>query len=216
MKVAGVDKGDLGYLKEEASLEMRSSAALDRSNDRDDLKAVIDAEFSHDIVTEDEAQQTVLKDVERVTGARSVAVTRYGSYETKLHGRNQLGVLKQGDFERIGGHGDYREEQGISADGGHIKSVNTAIAGQSAEFAADGSKIVDDGSADYQVTQLKYDAAGAAAATSYSAANQKSSGKSGALSDTDAVMKARQAQAQAQAKRDVKAQQMAKQLQRGR
>ena len=35
-------------------------------------------------------------------GARSVAVTRYGSYEAKLHGRNQLGVIKQGEFDLIG------------------------------------------------------------------------------------------------------------------
>ncbi len=31
------------------------------------------------------ASQAVLKDVERVTGARSVAVTRYGSYESETH-----------------------------------------------------------------------------------------------------------------------------------
>ena len=78
------------------------SVANDRSLDRDDLKAVIDAEFSHDIETEEEAQQAVLKDIERVTGARSVAVTRYGSYEAKLHGRNSLGVIKQGEFDAIG------------------------------------------------------------------------------------------------------------------
>ena len=155
----------------------------------------------------------MLKDVERVTGARSVSVTRYGSYEAKLHGRNQLGVLKQGDFERIGGHGDYREEQGISADGGHIKAVNTQIAGQSAEFAADGSKIVDDGSADYQVTKLAYDASAAVAATSYSASNQKSMGASGALSDTSAVAMQRQAAAEAEAKRQAKARAMAQKIQ---
>ena len=72
----------------------------------------------------------MLKDVERVTGARSVAVTRYGSYESKLHGRNQLGVLKQGDFERIGGHGDYKEMQGVSADGSNVKKMNQRIASQ--------------------------------------------------------------------------------------
>ena len=145
----------------------------------------------------------MLKDIERVTGARSVAVTRYGSYEAKLHGRNQLGVLKQGDFERIGGHGDYRDEQGISADGGHIKSVNTSISGQSAEFAADGSKIVDDGSADYQTTKLAYDATAAANATSYTAANQASLG--GKTTKQDAATKAAQAAAEAQAKQQAKA-----------
>ena len=89
---------------------MRLSVAADRSLDRDELKAVIDAEFSHDIETEAEAQQAVLKDVERVTGARSVAVARYGSLESKQHGRNQLGVVKQGDFGRIGGHGVYKQQ----------------------------------------------------------------------------------------------------------
>ena len=69
-----------------------------------ELQKVVDAEYSHDIETEEEKQQEVLKDVERVTGARSVAVTRYGSYES-IHGRK--GRVKQGDFERIGGHGDY-------------------------------------------------------------------------------------------------------------
>jgi len=99
MKAAGVDKGDLGYLKAEASLDERASTTLQEqgnlsSDQRAELQRVVDAEFSHDIVTEEEAQQAVLKDVERVTGARSVAVARYGSYESKAHGRNQLGVVK--------------------------------------------------------------------------------------------------------------------------
>ena len=116
MKTAGVDKGDMGYLKAEADLSERVSVTkLEQGNltneQKAELQKVVDAEFSHDIETEEEAQQRVLKDVERVTGARSVAVTRYGSYESKLVGRNQLGVIKQGDFERIGGHGDYREQQ---------------------------------------------------------------------------------------------------------
>ena len=101
MKYAGVDKGDLGYLKAEADLDERMSVAnaeqsLLTDEQKAELQAVVDAEFSHDIETEEEAQQAVLKDVERVTGARSVAVTRYGSYESKLHGRNLLGIIKQG------------------------------------------------------------------------------------------------------------------------
>ena len=55
----------------------------------------MDSLYSHDIETEEEKQTAVLKDIERVTGARSVAVTRYGSYESKMHGRNQLGTIKQ-------------------------------------------------------------------------------------------------------------------------
>ena len=101
MKFAGVDKGDLGYLKEEVDLEMRVSATKQSDNLLSDeaeamLRAVVDAEFSHDIETEEEAQALAATRVERVTGARSVAVTRYGSYEAKLHGRNSLGVIKQG------------------------------------------------------------------------------------------------------------------------
>jgi hypothetical protein len=107
----------------------------------------------------------VLKDVERVTGARSVAVTRYGSYESKLVGRNQLGTLKQGDFERIGGHGDYRKEQGVSADGSTIKKVNTQIGSQSHEYNADGTICVDTGG-DVNPS-LGYDASAAARATPY-------------------------------------------------
>jgi hypothetical protein len=125
----------------------------------------MEALYSHDTDTEEEKQTRVLKDVERVTGARSVAVTRYGSYESKLVGRNQLGTLKQGDFERIGGHGDYRKEQGVSADGSTIKKVNTQIGSQSHEYNADGTICVDTGG---DVNQsLGYDASAAARATPY-------------------------------------------------
>ena len=187
---------------------------MERSNDRDDLKAVIDAEFSHDIETEEEAQQAVLKDVERVTGARSVAVTRYGSYESKLHGRNSMGVIKQGEFETIG-MSDARDQairasQGINADGSRAKSVNAQISGQTHEFAADGSIEIGSGQA--------YDATAAANATSYSAANQaslggKSPSQTGALSNTDAVSKQRQEAAAAEARRQAKALKFQQQMQ---
>ena len=72
-----------------------------------------------------------------------------------------------------------------------------------AEFAADGSKIVDDGSADYQTTKLAYDATAAANATSYTAANQASLG--GKTANQDAAAKAAQAAAEAQAKQQAKA-----------
>ena len=166
MNKAGVDMGDLGYLKEEKSLEERTSLASNYKDfERKDLDAIRDTEYSHDIDTEEEKQTRVLKDVERVTGARSVAVTRYGSYESKLVGRNQLGTLKQGDFERIGGHGDYRKEQGVSADGSTVKKVNTQIGSQSHEYNADGTICVDTGG---DVNQsLGYDASAAARATPY-------------------------------------------------
>ena len=86
---AGVDKGDLGYLREEQSLEMRASMAMDRSLDRDDLQAVIDAEFSHDIETEEEAQQAVLKDVERVTGHQSLSMSSSSTPEPPREWRRQ-------------------------------------------------------------------------------------------------------------------------------
>jgi len=169
MKKAGVDKGDLGYMKEEADLASRASLSSNYKDfERKDLDAIVNSEYSHDIETEEEAQQAVLKDVERVTGARSVAVTRYGSYESKLYGRNQSGAIKQGDFERIGGHGDYRAEQGIAADGSSIKTVNTQVGSQSHEYAADGSVIIDNGG-DVNQTLL-YDARLAANATDKSAA----------------------------------------------
>ena len=103
-----------------------------------------------------------------------------------------------------------RALQGISADGTHIKTVNKQIAGQSAEFAADGSKIVNDGSSDYQVTKLDYNATAAANATSYTAANQASLGgktraQTGALSNTATVAQTRSAAAEAEAKRQAKA-----------
>ena len=172
MNKAGVDMGDLGYLKEEKSLEERTSLASNYKDfERKDLDAIRDTEYSHDIDTEEEKQTRVLKDIERVTGARSVAVTRYGSYESKLVGRNQLGTLKQGDFERIGGHGDYRKEQGVSADGSTIKKVNTQIGSQSHEYNADGTICVDTGG-DVNQT-LSYNAKMAADATN-KAAGQKS------------------------------------------
>ena len=122
MKKAGVDKSDLGYLKEEKDLAQRASTASNYKDfERKDLEAVIAAEFSHDIETEAEKQALAATQVQRVTGARSVPVTRYGSLETKLHGSNQLGTIKQGDFERIGGHGDYRAEQSVSFDGSQVK-----------------------------------------------------------------------------------------------
>ena len=221
MKTAGVDKGDLGYLKAEADLDERVSVTKQEQDDlteeqKAELQKVIDAEFSHDIETEEEKQHEVLKDVERVTGARSVAVTRYGSYESKLHGRNQAGAIKQGDFERIGGHGDYREEQGISADGTHIKTMNTQIAGQSHEYAADGTTIVDDGSADYQVTQLKYNHKAAASASQYTADKMKSIGKTGALSNTDAVAASRAAMAAKEAEKQAKLGQQYQQMMKAR
>ena len=219
-KHAGVRTSNLGYLQAEADLNERVSLA--RQDDglseeqKAELQKVVDAEYSHDIETEEEKQQEVLKDVERVTGARSVAVTRYGSYESKLHGRNQAGAIKQGDFERIGGHGDYREEQGISADGTHIKTMNTQIAGQSHEYAADGTTIVDDGSADYQVTQLKYNHKAAASASQYTADKMKSIGKTGALSNTDAVAASRAAMAAKEAEKQAKLGQQYQQMMKAR
>lgn len=212
MKYAGVDKGDLGYLKAEADLEDRMSVAnaeqsLLTDEQRAELQKVIDAEFSHDIETEEEAQQSVLKDVERVTGARSVAVTRYGSYEAKLHGRNTLGVIKQGEFDSIGQSDEeaaaMRRAQGINADGSRVKSVNTQISGQTHEFRADGSIEVSG-------EEAVYDAKKAASATSYSASAQaslggKSMGQTGALSNTSAVAKQREEAAAAEARRQAKA-----------
>jgi len=207
MKTAGVDKGDLGYLKAEASLSERASVTNQEQDDlteeqKAELQRVIDAEFSHDIETEEEAQALAATRVERVTGARSVAVTRYGSYEAKLHGRNSLGVIKQGEFDAIGetdaDNEARRRAQGINADGSRVKSVNQQVSGQTHEFAADGSIEVSG-------VDIQYDAKAAANATSYSAGSQASSGKSGALSNTDAVAKARQAQADAEAKRQMKA-----------
>ena len=203
---AGVDKGDLGYLREEQDLSMRMSIANDRTLDRDDLKAVIDAEFSHDIETEEEAQQAVLKDIERVTGARSVAVTRYGSYESKLHGRNSMGVIKQGEFDKIGQTEEeaaaIRKAQGINADGSRVKSVNAQISGQTHEFRADGSIEVSG-------EQAVYDAQAAANATSYSSASQKSLASSdagrGALSNTAGVAAQRQQAADQMSKAQMKA-----------
>ena len=176
MNKAGVDMGDLGYLKEEKSLEERTSLASNYKDfERKDLDAIRDTEYSHDIDTEEEKQTRVLKDVERVTGARSVAVTRYGSYESKLVGRNQLGTLKQGDFERIGGHGDYRKEQGVSADGSTVKKVNTQIGSQSHEYNADGTICVDTGG-DVNQT-LSYNAKKAADATNKAAGQKSLSGQ---------------------------------------
>ena len=197
----------MGFQQEEVDFNQLISVANDRSMDRDDLKAVIDAEFSHDIETEEEAQQSVLKDVERVTGARSVAVTRYGSYEAKLHGRNSMGVIKQGEFDQIGQSDEeaaaIRKAQGINADGSRVKTVNTQISGQTHEFRADGSIEVSGEAA-------VYDAKKAANATSYSAASQaslggKSMSQTGALSNTDAIAAQRQAQAQAMSKQQMKA-----------
>ena len=103
MKAAGVDKGDLGYLKEEKSLEERASVTSNYKDfERKDLDAIVNSEYSHDIETEAEAQAEAAKNVERVTGARSVSVTRYGSYEAKTIGRNMLGSNKSADFTRIG------------------------------------------------------------------------------------------------------------------
>merc|ERR1719387_1478585 len=136
-----------------------------------ELQSVIDAEFSHDIETEEEAQQAVLKDIERVTGARSVAVTRYGSYESKLHGRNAMGVIKQGEFDKIGQSdeeaAEVRAMQGINADGSRVKFVNQQISGQTHEFRADGSIEVSG-------TEMVYDANKAMNACAYSEAAQQS------------------------------------------
>ncbi len=169
MSAAGLNSDHRGYLQQEASLgeRLRHGDATGPGFDASELRRAMDLLYSHDIETEEEKQTEVLKDIERVTGARSVAVTRYGSYESKLHGRNQAGTIKQGDFERIGGHGDYRELQGVAADGSNVKAVNTAVASQSHEYAADGQTIVDDGSvAELQAT-LTYDASAAAKATPY-------------------------------------------------
>ena len=167
MRAAGLSHDNRGYLQQEETLAQRLTATDDPSGEFEVslLRRTMEALYSHDIDTEEEKQTRVLKDVERVTGARSVAVTRYGSYESKLVGRNQLGTLKQGDFERIGGHGDYRKEQGVSADGSTVKKVNTQIGSQSHEYNADGTICVDTGG---DVNQsLGYDASAAARATPY-------------------------------------------------
>jgi hypothetical protein len=173
MRAAGLSHDNRGYLQQEETLAQRLTATDDPSGEFDVslLRRTMEALYSHDTDTEEEKQTRVLKDVERVTGARSVAVTRYGSYESKLVGRNQLGTLKQGDFERIGGHGDYRKEQGVSADGSTIKKVNTQIGSQSHEYNADGTICVDTGG-DVNQT-LSYNAKMAADATN-KAAGQKS------------------------------------------
>lgn len=176
MKKAGVDKGDLGYMRAEVDLMERVSVTnQEQDNLTDEQKAelqkVIDAEFSHDIETEEEAQALAATRVERVTGARSVAVTRYGSYEAKLHGRNSLGVIKQGEFDAIGeteeDNAARRRAQGINADGSRVKQVNTQIASQTHEFAADGTIEISG-------VDITYDAKAAANATSYSADKQQS------------------------------------------
>ena len=114
LAAAGVDKGDLGYLKEEVGLAERASVTtqsgkLLTEEQKKELQAVMDSEYSHDIETEEEAQQAVLKDIERVTGARSVAVTRYGSYEAKLQAArwcHQAGRVRQDRADGGGGGGD--------------------------------------------------------------------------------------------------------------
>ena len=194
MKTAGVDKGDLGYLKEEVDLEQRVSVTNQEQDDlteeqKAELQRVIDSEFSHDIETEEEKQIRVLKDVERVTGARSVAVTRYGSYEAKMYGRNSMGVIKQGEFDAIGQSEEeaeaIRKAQGINADGTRVKTVNAQISGQTHEFAADGTIEIGN------VTE--YNAAKAANATSYSAEAQQSLAGQGPtaaqIADREARMK---------------------------
>jgi len=126
--------------------------------DRDNLQAVIDAEFSHDIETEEEAQQAVLKDVERVTGARSVAVTRYGSYEAKMYGRNQLGTIKQGDFSRDdNGRGDY--DDGVDASDGlsnYGKRSGASGANSNTDAAAKARQAQADAIAKQQMKALKF------------------------------------------------------------
>jgi hypothetical protein len=168
---------------------------------RAELQKVIDAEFSHDIETEEEKQTEVLKDVERVTGARSVAVTRYGSYESKLHGRNSLGVIKQAEFEKIGmdaaTEAAIRKAQGISADGSNIKTVNTQISSQSHEFAADG-RIEGAG-------EITYDDKAAANATSYKAEFQQSLAGQGPTAAQIADAERRKAEADRQSKIFMKA-----------
>lgn len=193
MKYAGVDKGDLGYLKEEEDLEGRMSLATNYKDfERKELDAIRDAEFSHDIETEEEAQALAATRVERVTGARSVAVTRYGSYEAKLHGRNQLGVIKQGEFDRIGisdeKEAQTRAAQGINADGSRVKQVNTQISGQTHEYAADGSIEISG-------TEIVYDDKKAANATSYSADKQQSLAGQGPTAAQIADREARMAEA---------------------
>eukprot|EP00325_Prymnesiales_sp_UTEX-LB-985_P015052 CAMPEP_0174754688 /NCGR_PEP_ID=MMETSP1094-20130205/105868_1 /TAXON_ID=156173 /ORGANISM="Chrysochromulina brevifilum, Strain UTEX LB 985" /LENGTH=520 /DNA_ID=CAMNT_0015960567 /DNA_START=14 /DNA_END=1577 /DNA_ORIENTATION=- len=197
MKKAGVDKGDLGYLREEVDLAQRVSVT---NQEQDNLTAeqlaelnkVRDTEFSHDIETEEEKQIRVLKDIERVTGARSVAVTRYGSYEAKLHGRNSLGVIKQGEFDRIGisdeKEAQTRAAQGINADGSRVKSVNTQISGQTHEYAADGTIEVSG-------VDIVYDAKKAANATSYSADKQQSLAGQGPTKEQIANAERRKAEA---------------------
>ena len=170
---AGVRKGNQGYLLGEADFSDRISIANQEELERDDLKSVMDQLFSHDIETEEEKQQEVLKDVERVTGARSIAVTRYGSYESRLHGRNSMGVIKQGEFERIGVSEDrdrqFREMQGTSADGSHMKAVNAQVSSQSHEYAADGTT---EGATSGGMPT--YDAKAAASASPYDAEKQRS------------------------------------------
>jgi len=156
---AGVHFDNRDYLQQETGLGDRlQTHELSDTFDTTQLRRVMDLLFSHDIETEAEKQVEVLKDIERVTGARSVAVTRYGSYESKLHGRNQSGAIKHGDFERIGGHGDYRALQGVSADGSNVRTVNTCVASQSHEYAADGTPVIDDGSASEAQATLTYHA----------------------------------------------------------
>ena len=177
MRAAGLSHDNRGYLQQEETLAQRLTATDDPSGEFEVslLRRTMEALYSHDIDTEEEKQTRVLKDVERVTGARSVAVTRYGSYESKLVGRNQLGTLKQGDFERIGGHGDYRKEQGVSADGSTVKKVNTQIGSQSHEYNADGTICVDTGG-DVNQT-LSYNAKKAADATNKAAGQKSLSGQ---------------------------------------
>ena len=95
--------------------------------------------------------------------------------------------------------------------------MNTQISSQSHEYAADGRTIVDDGSSDYQVTKLAYDAGAAASATAYSADKQKSMGANGAgtgaLSNTAALAGARRGQASAQSSQQMKAQAFQQQMQ---
>lgn len=172
-------KGNQGYLLGEADFSDRISVANQEELERDELHEVMNLLYSHDVETEEEKQQEVLKDIERVTGARSVAVTRYGSYEAKLHGRNSMGTIKQGEFERIGIDEDrdaeFRAMQGISADGSHVKSMNTGVASQSHEYAADGTieGATDDDSG------LGYDSCAAASASPYDLEKQRSSGGGG-------------------------------------
>jgi len=148
----------MAFQTDEVDFSQLISVANDRSMDRDNLQAVIDAEFSHDIETEEEAQQAVLKDVERVTGARSVAVTRYGSYEAKMYGRNQLGTIKQGDFSRDdNGRGDY--DDGVDASDGlsnYGKRSGASGANSNTDAAAKARQAQADAIAKQQMKALKF------------------------------------------------------------